>query len=152
MADITTSSGTHIYIGPTVTTAQSDTLGEYQAMSGWTEIGLVESLGAFGDKSSAITFAAINDARMRKQKGVRDAGDMTISVAYDSSDPGQTAMEAAEAAAGAYAFKVLLPDAANTVKYFRAYVMQRPLNVGGSNAVVKRDYMLAIDSPIYTSP
>jgi hypothetical protein len=150
MADIITSSGTHIYIGPAVTSAQSDTLVEFQAMTGWTEIGLVESIGEFGDKSNAVTFAAINDSRMRKQKGIRDAGDMALSVAHDPADAGQVAIEAAEATASAYAFKVVLPDAGGTVKYFRAYVMSQPLNIGGNDNVVKKSYTIAIDSEIFT--
>lgn len=152
MGDIITSSGTHIYIGPAVTSAQSDTLGEFQALTPWVEVGLVESIAAFGDKSNSVTFAAINDARQRKAKGIRDAGDVDVVVAHDPTDTGQDAMEAAEAATAKYAFKVVLPDSANTIKYFSAYVMGAPLNIGGSDNVVRKTYTLAIDSAIYSDP
>lgn len=150
MADIITSSGTRIYIGPSVTTAQSDSLAEFQALSPWVEVGLVESIGEFGDKASIVTFAAINDTRMRKQKGTRDAGDLALTVAHDPADTGQIAVEAAEAVSAAYAFKVVLPDSGGTIKYFRAFVASQPLNVGGNDNVVRKTYQLAIDSEIFT--
>lgn len=150
MGDIVTSSGTRVYIGEAVTSAQSDTLVEFQAMTGWDEIGLIQSIGAFGDKSNTVTFAAINDARMRKQKGVRDAGDMSITVAHDPNDAGQEAVEAAEADDSAYAVKVVLPDAGNTIKYFRAFVMSVPLDIGANDNVIKKTYGFAIDSEIFT--
>lgn len=150
--DIITSSGVHVYIGATVTSAAADTLAEFQAMTGWTEIGLVESLGAFGPKSSSVTFAAIGDAYMRKQKGIRDAGDLTLTVAHDPADTGQDAMEAAEAAAGAFAFKITFPDSASTIKYMRGYVMGDPIDVGASNNVVKKTYTVAIDGAVFTTP
>lgn len=150
MADIITSSGTRIYIGASVTSAAADTLAEFQAMTGWTEIGLVESIGEFGDRASIVTFAAINDSRMRKQKGTRDAGDLTLTVAHDPADTGQIAIEAAEATANGYAFKVLLPDSGGTIKFFRAFVASQPLNVGGNDNVVRKTYQLAIDSAIFT--
>lgn len=150
MGDITTSSNTHVYIGAVVTTTQSDTLAEFQAMTGWTEVGLVETCGEFGDKSSVVTFAAINDARMRKQKGIRDAGDLMLTVGWDPADAGQIALDLAEEDDSAYAFKVVLPDASTTIKYFRAFVCTNPINVGGNDNVIKSSYQLAIDSAIFT--
>lgn len=150
MADIITSSGTHIYIGGAVLAAASDTLAEYQAMTPWTEVGLVESIGEFGDRSSIVTFAAINDARMRKQKGTRDAGDLTLTVAHDPTDTGQIAVEAAQATDNSYAFKVVLPDSGGTIYYFRAFVASQPINVGGNDNVVRKTYQIAIDSEIFT--
>jgi hypothetical protein len=147
--DITTSSGAKLYIGAAVTTAASDTLAEFIAMTSWVEVGLVESLSAFGDKANVVTFAAINDARMRKQKGVKDAGDLSVSVAWDPTDTGQIALDAAAAATSAYAFMVRMPNG-STFKYFRAYVVSNPVNVGGNDNVIKTEYQLAIDSEIFT--
>jgi hypothetical protein len=94
--DIITGTGARVYIGPTVTSTAADSLAEFQALTPWTEIGLVESVGSFGAKSNSVTFAALGDAYMRKQKGIRDAGDLTITVAHDPTDAGQDAVEAAE--------------------------------------------------------
>lgn len=148
--DIITSSGTRIYIGAAVAAAAVDTLAEFQAMSTWTEIGLVESIGEFGDKANSVTFAAINDSRMRKAKGVRDAGDLAVTVAHDPADLGQIAMEAAQAATGMYAFKIVLPDSGSTVKFFGGLVMGEPLNVGGNDNVVRKTYAVGINTAIYT--
>lgn len=150
--DIITSSGVHVYIGATVTSTAADSLAEFQAMTGWTEVGLVESIGAFGAKSNSVTFAALSDAYMRKQKGIRDAGDLTITVAHDPADTGQDAMEAAEAASGGYAFKVTLPDSASTIKYLRGYVMGDPIDIGANGNVIKKTYTVAIDGAVFTTP
>lgn len=148
--DIITASGTRFFIGAAVTAAQSDSLAEFQAMTGWTEVGLVESLGAFGDKANLVTFAAIGDARVRKSKGARDAGDLAVIVAHDPADTGQIAMEAAEATSGGYAFKVVLPDAGATIKYFQGLVNSQPLEVGANDHVVRKTYQVAINSAIFT--
>jgi hypothetical protein len=150
--DIITGTGARVYIGPTVTSTAADSLAEFQALTPWTEIGLVESVGSFGAKSNSVTFAALGDAYMRKQKGIRDAGDLTITVAHDPTDAGQDAVEAAEAASTAYAFKVTLPDSTNTIKYLRGYVMGDPTGEISNGTVVKKTYSVAIDGAIFTTP
>ena len=77
MSDIFTATGTKIFIGPSVTNT-TDTAAEFAALS-WTEIGLVESIGEFGDQASMVTGAVIGDGRMRKARGARDAGELAIS-------------------------------------------------------------------------
>jgi hypothetical protein len=150
--DIITAVGTKVYIGATVTSTAADSLAEFQAMTGWTEVGLVESIGAFGAKSNSVTFAALGDAYMRKQKGIRDAGDLTFTVAHDPTDAGQDAVEAAEAASGAYAFKITIPDSTSTIKYLRGYVMGDPIDIGANGNVVKKTYSVAIDGAVFTTP
>lgn len=150
MADIITSSGTRIYIGAAGVSTAYDTLAEFLAVSAWTEVGLVESIGEFGDKSNTVTFAAINDSRMRKAKGVKDAGEFTITVAHDPSDLGQLAMEAAQASTSNFIFKVVLPDVGATAKYFLGLVQSQPLNIGGNDNVVRKNYVVAINSEIFT--
>lgn len=152
MADIFTATGTKIFIGPSVTNA-TDTTAEFAALT-WTEIGLVESLGEFGDQSSAVTFAVIGDGRTRKAKGARDAGSVTITVGHDTTDDGQAALIAAEATYNNYAFKVVLPNRLNVtgtdeIQYFRGLVMSKRLNVGGNDNVVKDTYEVGINSPVY---
>lgn len=152
MADIFTATGTKIFIGPSVTNA-TDTAAEFAALS-WTEVGLVESLGEYGDQSSAVTFAVIGDGRTRKAKGARDAGSVTITVGHDSADVGQAALIAAEATYNNYAFKVVLPNRLNVsgtdeIQYFRGLVMSKRLNVGGNDNVVKDTFEVGINSPVY---
>lgn len=155
--DIITASGTRVYIGAAVTSTSADSLAEFQAMTPWTEISLIESLGEFGDESSDVSFAAIGDGRMRHAKGARDAGTMTITVAHTPEDAGQAAIEAAEATNDNYAFKVVLPDAptgawSDTEIYFRGLVKSKRKNVGSNDNVVRNTYQVGINSELFTDP
>jgi hypothetical protein len=154
--DITTATGAKIFIGPQVAPSV-DTASEFAALTGWVEVGLVESLGEFGDQSSAVNFAALNDGRQRKAKGIRDAGDLTLTCGRDSTDPGQQALVAAEATPLKYAFRVVLPDqittnGSGTTAYFRGLVMSKRLNVGSSDNVIRSTFMIGIDSAVIEVP
>lgn len=152
--DIVTASGTKVYIGPAVTAISADTLVEFQAISGWTEIGLVESVGEFGDESSDVAFAAIGDGRTRHAKGARDAGTMAITVAHDPTDVGQAAVELAEATNDNFAFRVTLPDAptpafSDTELYFRGLVRSKRKNVGTNDNVIRATYNIGVNSEVF---
>lgn len=154
MAEVVTASGAKIYIGPAVTDA-TDTTGEFAALTPYVEIGLVETLGEFGDEANIVTFTALGDGRVRKTKGARDAGTMALTVAHQPTDAGQAALEAAEATNNKYAFKVVYPDRPNpsgtdSIDYFRALVASKRKNVGGNDNVIRRTYSIALDSPVYT--
>ena len=155
MGDIITASGTQVYIGGAVTST-TDTVAEFAATSTWTLIGLVESVGEFGDESNPVTFQSIGDGRVRKSKGARDAGTLAIVCAHDPLDVGQAAMIAAEATNNPYSFKVVLPDGpsgySDTILYFRGLVMGKRQNIGNNENVVRRNFNVAIDSEIFTDP
>jgi hypothetical protein len=151
---IASTTGAKIYIGPV--NAVADTPTAYSALS-WTEVMEVESIGEFGDQASTITFTSLGDARVRKRKGVRDAGDLNVVVANDPLDPGQLALVAAQKTSFSYAVKVVLQDAAdgndtNSVSYFRALVASSRLNVGAANAMIKRAFAFLIDSQVIEVP
>jgi hypothetical protein len=156
MGDIVTASGTRVYISGTALASTIDTVLEFAAVSTWTEIGLVESVGEFGDESSAITFEALGDGRVRKAKGAADAGTMAIVVAHDPTDLGQAAIELAQQNNDNYGFKVVLPDSpvgySDTILYFRGLVMGRRKNVGNNANVIRNTYNVGINSPIYADP
>lgn len=154
---IITASGTRVYIGAAVTDAQADSLAEFEAMTGWTEIGLIESVGEFGDQSNDVSFAAIGDGRMRHAKGARDAGSMTLTCAHDPLDAGQAAVEAAEGTNDNYAFKVTIPDAptgayTDTAIYFRGLVRSKRKNIGSNDNVVRNTYEVGVNSELFTDP
>lgn len=153
--EVTTASGTKVYIGPAVTGA-TDTLAEFQAISDWVEIGLVESVGEFGDESSEVTFSAVGDARVRKAKGARNAGTMALTCGHDPTDAGQADIEAAEGTNDKYAFKVVLPDGpagyTDTTVYFRGLVMSKRKNIGTNDNVIKNTYNVGIDSELFVDP
>jgi hypothetical protein len=154
MGDIITANGTRCYVGPAVASADADTLAEFEALSPWTEIGLIESVGEFGDESAIVTFAAIGDGRVRKSKGARDAGTLALVCAHDPTDTGQAALIDAQTGNSKFAFRIVLPDSptashSDTQIYFRALVTSERLNVGTNDNVVRRNFNLAIDSELF---
>lgn len=157
MGDIVTASGTRFYIGGTAAASDMDTLAEFQAMTVWTEIGLIEDLGEVGDEASAVTGAALGDGRIRKAKGARDAGTMQVVCFHDPLDTGQASMDLAEQTNNNYAFKMVLPDSptdaySDTVQYFRGLVMSRRLRVGTNDNILRVVYNVGVNSAIVEDP
>lgn len=147
---IAATTGSKFYIGPVNTTADDETA--YTGLA-YVEVKPLESIGEFGDSAATITFVALGDARTRKRKGTRDAGDIALVAGHDPLDPGQLAMAAAEETDFSYACKVETADAADandtdSVFYFRALISSKRLNVGEANAIIKRNFAALIDSKI----
>lgn len=150
--DVNTASGTKIHIGPAAG-SDVDDVTAFAALTGWVEIGLVESLGEFGDEASSVPFSSLGDGRVRKSKGVRNAGTLALVVGRDPSDAGQDALIAAEATKNKYAFRVtyadrLTPGGTDSIEYFRALVLNKRNNVGNADNIVRRSFSLDIDSEI----
>ena len=144
-------SGSKLYIGG-VAASRTQVLADYQ-LDSYIEVGELEDLGEFGDESENITFTALSDGRTQKLKGPRDAGTMPVTVGDDTSDEGQTALEAAEATVFDYNFYVELNDALtiggdNSKHYFVGKVMSKRRNVGNASNVVRRSFSVAINSAI----
>jgi hypothetical protein len=145
--------GTTIYIGPSITST-TDTLAEMQALSPWTEIKPVQSMGEYGDQANDISFGSLSDSRTQHTKGLRDAGTMALTVARDFSDAGQQALIDAEGGNLEWAFKVVYDDAltvsgTGTVEYFRGKVMSKRTNVGSADNVITRLFNIGINSEIF---
>jgi hypothetical protein len=156
MADVVTASGGHIYISDRAVDANTDTLAEFQAMSVWTELGLVEDMGQFGDKTSIVTFAAVGDSRIRKAKGAADAGQMQVICGHDPTDAGQLlAVTAGDPSQGAWAVKVVVNDGPlgykDSIFYFRALVTTI-LDIGTVDHVVRRNVTFDLVSAIISDP
>lgn len=147
---VITSAGTKIFIG---TTAPASDLAAFEEDT-YVEIGDVEDLGEFGDSAEIVEFVATNDARVRKSKGARDAGNQSLMVGYNPDDAGQIALDDAEATNQAYNIKVerddqITPDTGNpTTDFFRAIVAGRRKNYGQNNNIQRVSYELAITSEI----
>jgi Phage tail tube protein, TTP len=153
---VTTASGTRVFIGAAVTQLEADTLPEFEAMSAWTEVGEVESVGEFGDQANDVTFAALGDGRVRHSKGARDAGTMALVCGHDPLDVGQAAVDAAEQTKTNFAFRVILPDAptpaySNTIYYFRGLVASRRKNIGTNDNIIRSNYNVLISSELFTN-
>jgi hypothetical protein len=149
MAAIFTTTGTKVYIGPSVATEPANAAA-YAALS-WTEVGFIETLSELGDQSSSVSIAIIGDGRTRKAKGARDAGDFTITCAYVPDDTGQQALIAAEATYSNYAFKAVLPNRLNAtgtdeIRYFMGLVMGKRLTTGGNDAIVRQNFPIGVNS------
>ena len=150
---VNTASGWVIAIGPAAVDSV-DTIAEFEALTPYVDIGEVETLGEFGDESADVTFAALNDARVRHLKGARDAGNLALTVGRDPLDLGQVALKAAEKTNFNYAFRVTALDApsgdyTNSVAYFRGMVRSARDNVGENDNVVRTTFNIGISSEIY---
>lgn len=151
---VDTSFGATLAISSATTTTATDTQAEFEVLS-YTAVGEVESIGAFGDTYQDVTFTALGDSRTRHFKGTVDAGTFTATVGFDAADSGQDALMTALADQdGIYAFRVQGGDgstgspSAPTTLYFLGRVMAAPLNIGGSNNIVRRDVSISIISAI----
>ena len=152
---INSSAGTKLYICASANPAATDA-SQYAALT-WVEVSEVETIPEFGDAASAITYTSLSDSRVRKLKGAYDAGSLSVTMAHDPSDAGQTDCATASLTPYSYAFKVVAADAANasatdSVFYFQAKVMSFRLNPQGANNVTMRTLSLDIDTAIVSVP
>lgn len=153
MSTPVSANGTKVYISTSVTSEPADAAA-YAALS-WTEIGDVESLGEFGDDAPILTAQTLQDERVFKAKGARDAGTLTMTVLDRPDDAGQIALIAAEATKYNYPFKVVLPNrltiaGTDQTEYFIGLVSSKRLNVGDNSNFLRRTFMVAINSKVTT--
>jgi hypothetical protein len=140
-------------------TAVSATTVAQFAADDYEAIGLIEDVGEFGDEAEEITFASISDARMRRTKGIRDAGSFELTVGRNPNDAGQNALRAALASDQPFNFKVELNDAPAagtspkpTIFYFRGLVMSAKNALGSVKEVTKQKFKIAIVSELIEVP
>lgn len=150
---IASTTGAKFYIGPTTPAVD---LAAYKALT-YVEVTPIESIGEFGDEASVIEFTALGDARVRKRKGVRNAGDLQIVVAEDPLVTGQTNMIAAQATEFTYACKVELNNGADandtdSLFFFHGLIASARLNVGAANEIIRRTFRVLIDTKIFEDP
>jgi len=157
MTNITTAANAEFAIG---TKADIDTSTDSAAISDFQNdtfavVGEVESIGSFGDEISSVTFTALDDQRVRKFKGSRDAGTMDITVAFRATDTGQQDMQAAveDETQDDFNFRVEINDktsgGSNTVFYFSGKVMTNPVEVSSVDNIVRKTYSVAINTTVY---
>ena len=149
---ITATAKSKIFIG---TTAPASSVGDYDGDT-WTEVKSVEDLGEFGDSAEEISFSTIEDARVQKLKGIRDAGTIELICGRDAADAGQVKLRAAMASDDAFNFNVRMNDApaggTPTEFFFKARVMGRKNVFGKGNEVVRESFTLSITSEILEVP
>ncbi|MFV3402872.1 hypothetical protein ACNFIC_02805 [Pseudomonas sp. NY15463] len=160
MADdnLNTAAGCRLALG---TKTPATTAAEYAADT-YIQVGEIEDLGEFGDTFSSVNFTALSDGRVRKYKGTADAGNMTMTVGFDSGDAGQQSVSAAhkDRTKGNYNVKVTLNDGDPTATpailpttfYFGVKVMNNTVAAGSADNVVRRNITLAINTDIIETP
>lgn len=154
---VQTTSGAKFYIGSSVAPATLDQAG-YELDSSYVLVGEIEDLGELGDESSAVTFAAIGDGRIRKAKGARDAGQMDLVIGSDPLDAGQEALRDAEETNFNYNFKVEVPNApdatySNGFRYFRGLVMSQREAYGTNDNIMRMNVSIGVNTPVvYVDP
>ena len=154
MAD-QTGAGATLAIG---TTLAATTIGEFEG-DAYDVVGLVESIGPFGDTRTSVTFISLGDGRVRKSRGSADAGDMVVTYAFEAAgDDGQdalkTAFETASQSADEFNFRVsfndqITPTTGNPTNfYFKAKIMSRQVQEVTTDGTILVQATLGINSPI----
>lgn len=157
MSHLFASAGSKLYIGPVKAYTDTDfTAGDFPSSGegaiDWTQISGTTNLGSAGDTAELITSAHHGNARMRKLKGVRDAGSMEVVCDLDYADAGQIALIAAEKTSHTYAFRLVFNDAppggTPSERFFVALVLSAAEQYDEPNSVMKLNATLSIDSNI----
>lgn len=91
----------------------------------WTDIKAVGNFGETGSSVNILTYDTWDTLVTQKGPGITNAGDPEIEVAFDDTDPGQTALRTAASAANRqnnYAIRKTLADG-TSVRYYRGLVL-----------------------------
>lgn len=156
MADLLTGLNATVSIGP-VADDTVDSEAEFVALTPYTLIGMVETIGEFGDTAEDVTANVISEGRTRHAKGTRDAGTCTITCFWQPDDPGQQDVMDAEATSNRFAFKInprdrLSPAGTDSSSYFRGLVRSARRSELSANEPQRIVFDVGIDSAITYVP
>lgn len=101
--------GRKFYVSTTAVTKGIDQAGLIALT--YTEVKNVGNIGQMGTEENILTYNTMDTLVADKQKGIANAGDPTLEVAYDATDPGQVLMRSHAETRLLYAFKSELDDA-----------------------------------------
>lgn len=143
--------GTKVYVGAAVVAVPADAAA-YNALS-WTEIGGVHGFPAHGDQSAELTASELGSERVKKAKGPRNAGTVSMVCTDYADDAGQAALIAASATEFNYPFKVVTPNRATTggtdgIRYFTGLVLSDRLGDISPDGITTRMFDISINSVI----
>jgi hypothetical protein len=150
MADLLTGLNATVSIGPVAADTVDDAT-EFAALTPYVEIGMVESIGEFGDSSEDVTANVINEGRTRHAKGTRDGGTCTVTCFWKPDDPGQIDMMDAEATSNRFAIRIqprdrLTPAGTDSASYFRGLVRSARRSELSANEPQRIVFDIGIDS------
>lgn len=145
--------GAKVYIGTSLAAKSAAFVAADFNGQSWVEVGWLETIGAFGDESTEVTFDAIGEGRTQKLKGIRNAGNMELVAGIDYADAGQIALRAAELSPNNFAFRVDFNDKPTggtlpSKRYFIAKVMSCREQLDGANTVMRLQATLGINSNV----
>lgn len=154
MAGAVTGAKTKFLIGA-VHDPDDNTLSEFDALTGMTEVGEITNFSEFGASYQTISSNVIGAPAVKKYKGQRDDGELTLTLDRVPSDTGQAALRMAlDNTLEDYVFKVELGDkpsgasAKPTRFYIVGKVMSYTTNPGGANNMVTATVRIAINGAI----
>ena len=131
-------------------TPQADdlTATEFKALI-WVEVGNVGNIGQMGTEENILRYDTMDTLVAQKAKGIANAGDPTIEVAYAADDAGQVLMRTLAGTRLYYAFKSELDDAPSvggtpTTFYNRGLVAGPTMPNGGPEDFVVEVYTLGL--------
>lgn len=150
---VKTGSGTKLYISTTVPASTVDTAAEFDALT-YTKLGLLSSLGDFGDEAAVVQFVDMETSRVQKLAGPKDAGSLQAQCGYDALDAGQAAFADACDDGFEYAFKIEVADKqsdlyTNSLYFFKGVVRSKRISNADPNGVRTRSFQVEINSQIY---
>jgi hypothetical protein len=156
MADLLTGLNAQAWIGPVADDAV-DTEAEFIALTPYVAIGMIETIGEFGDTSEDVTANVINEGRTRHAKGTRDAGTCTITCFWKPNDPGQQDLMDAEATSNRYAIKIsprdrLTPAGTDSISFFRGLVRSARRSELSANEPQRIVFDIGVDSAVTYVP
>jgi len=141
-----TSAGTTIGVTATAPGTYDDNTTDGLPTLTYSLIGEVSDLGEFGREYNEVTFNPLGDRRTVKRKGSYNDGSVSMTVARDPSDAGQTVLQDALDDDASYYFNVTLQD--GTELYFAAQVMSYTTNVGSVDQITTASVTLGITDDI----
>lgn len=139
-----TSAGYVLSIGTTASDPTTDT---------YTAIGEITNVPAFGKSYQEITHNPVSNRETQKFKGAYDSGSVTIDLAMDVNDSGQSDVIDALDSDSLFNFRLEYNDKVTggghgSYRYFKARVMSYTENPSGVNNVVTAQVMLGIQGGI----
>jgi len=112
----------------------------------FTEIGEITDLGEFGREYNLVTHNPLKDRRTVKRKGSYNDGAITLQMARDVTDAGQTLLQTAQDDDNSYSVKVTFQD--GSVVFTTAQVMSYRTTVGSVDQITMATCVLEIDNDI----
>lgn len=109
----------------------------------FTEIGEITDIGGdIGRSYNLVTHNPLGSRATVKKKGSYNSGSITVQLAVDEDDAGQTLAKAARDSDANYAVAITLQD--GSIKYFEGIVMSYALNVGGVDTITNATMTIEI--------